>query len=176
MLTEELARKLCEKEIAVRREFAEKAEALCEVVRKFDGKVLNKRLETAMWEVYPVRISHDKDWGWVDLSGYIEDRMVQSDIPDKYGSRAVAYLKNDRVYIFSCKKDVIDAENRIIAERWCEEIMAEAQRLTDGAQKLEEQLKHLDEISAEARRIDAERRKWKMETRYEIQDYFGIEV
>lgn len=175
-MTEELARKLCEKEIEAKRDFVSKAELLCGIVKKFDGKVLNKRLETAMREIYPVRIEHEKVFDWYSISALIPDRVVFSDVPDKYGHRDCAYIRDDRIYIASCVRDIIDEDGRLIAENLIDRIRDTAKYYAESADQIEEQLGRIDVIKAEFARVRRERNKLVYETKPQIMEYFGLEV
>ena len=174
--SEELARKLVQKEIEVKRDFVNKAEDLCGIVKKFDGKVFNKRLETALKEVYYVRAEYDKTFGWLDITGYVQDRMVQSDSTDKWGYRDTAYIKDDKVYVVSCAKDALDADGRIIADNICEKIRQCAEYERNSADALENQLARIDEIKAECIRINNERDAFRRNTGAVIREYFRLEV
>ena len=174
--SEELARKLVRKEIEAKRDFVAKAPLLCDVVRKFDGKVFNKRLETAMREVMHVVVNREKPWGWLEIIGYVDDRMVQSDIADKYGHRDCGYIKDDRIYMVSCAKDCIDEDGRIIAENICKRIYDEMARQKKYADNLEDQLDRISEIKADCERIRKEREKFVWETNAQIREYFNLEV
>lgn len=172
----EMAEKLVRKEIEVKRDFVSKAKALSDVVQKFDGKILNKRLETAMREVYPVRVEIEKDWNWVHVTGYIADRSVQSDDVDKWGYHSYAYIKDDRIYIASCARNLTDENGRLYAEELIELIRDEAKRQKEYADKLEEQLGRIDEIKAECRRIHDECVAFAHNTSAQIREYYGLEV
>ena len=168
--TEELIRK----EIAAKRDFASKAEALCAVVQKFNGKVFNKRLETAMREIYPVRVEQEFSWKSISITGYIQDRMVYGE-PDSNGYRGALYIKNDKIYCGTIR-DAFDDDKRIIADVICERIRKTAQYEEDTALVLENQLGRIDEIKAECKRLRDACDRFNHEVAYQIREYYGLKV
>lgn len=171
-----MAEKLVRKEIEVKRDFVAKAPMLCDIVQKFDGKVFNKRLETALKEIMYIDCKNDKVMGWFEMTGYIQDRCVMSDEVDKWGGRDCAYIKDDRIYMVSCAKDCLTEDGRIIAENICKRIYDEMARQKTAADKLEEQLARIDEIEAQCKQINELKRKFDHDTLYQIRTYFGLEV
>ena len=174
--SEELARKLVEKEISVKEDFVRKTPAMIEIVRKFDGKVLNKRLETALRNVYHVTLKYDDIFGWWELTGWADDRMVQSKSADKNGNHDTAYIKNDRFYIVTSAKDLTDDDGRLIASRLIERISDEAERQRLYANQLRDQLGRIDELKAECARIRRARNDFVWYTNSQIREYFNLEV
>ena len=174
-MNKEMAIKLVRKEIECKREFANKAESLCEVVKKFDGKVFNKRLETAMKEVYPIHVEQEYFWKSISITGWIPDRMVQSDSVDKWGYHETAYIKDDRIYV-GIIRDAFNDDKRIIAETIIKAIRSTAEYYKESADKLEEQIGRIDEIIAERDRIYAEKQRFLHNTSGTLREYFGLEV
>ena len=174
--SEELAKKLVQKEIDVKEDFVRKCPEMIEIVRKFDGKVLNKRLETALRNVYYVTLKHDDVFGWWELIGYANDRMVQEDELDQCGHRGCAYIKDDRFYIATCKKDLTDDDGRLIADKLIEYIEDEAKRQQTYANQLRNQLDHIDDLKAEAARIRRMKQDFVWKVNSQIKEYFGLEV
>lgn len=172
-MNKELAIKLVQKEIEVRRDFADKAEALCEVVRRFNGKVFNKRLETAMKEVYPVKVEQEFTFGSISITGWIEDRMVRSDVANRMGHHEVAYLKDSHIYI-GIIRDAFDSDKRIWAEAIVAKILATAEYEKKTADEMESQLARIDDIIAERKRIYEEQQKFTHNTNWSIQEYFDL--
>lgn len=171
-----MAKKLVEKEIEQKKLFIDKCPEMVEVVRKFDGKVLNKRLETELRKVYHVRMEYDKTFNWWELIGYVDDRMVQSDEADKWGYRSCAYIKDDRFYIATCCRDLTDENGRLIADKLIEKIGAECDRQIAYVNSLRDQLSRIEEIKAECARIRRERSEFINNTHAMIREYFGLEV
>ena len=174
--TEEMARKLVEKEIAAKRDFVSKVPAMVEIVRKFDGKVLNKRLETELRKVYYVTLKKEDVFDWWELIGYVQDRMVQEDAENSYGGHNVAYIKDDRIYIATCAKDLADENGRLIADNLIAKLEIEAQRQTTYANQLQNQLDHIDDLKAEAARIRRMKSDFVWKVNAQIKEYFGLEV
>ena len=174
-MNKEMAIKLMRKEIECKREFVNKAEDLCAVVQRFDGKVFNKRLETAMKEVYPVKVEQEFFWKSISITGYVADRMVQSDDTDKWGYRKTAYIKNDRIYV-GIIRDAFDDDKRINAEAIVKAIRSVAEYENATADKLEDQLNRIDEIEVECKRIRAERNRFLHDVSATVREYFDLEV
>jgi len=171
----EMEMKLIQKEIKAKRDFANVAEKLCEVVQKFNGKVFNKRLETAMREVYPIKIEQEYFWKSISITGYIEDRMVQSDDVDKFGYHNTAYIKDCHIYV-GIIRDAYDDDKRIVADNICEKIRSTAEYERKMADKIEEQIARIDEIKADCKRIREERNRFNHEVASQIIQYFNLEV
>lgn len=171
----EMAEKLIRKDIEARRNFACKADDLCAVVQKFDGKVFNKRLETALREVYPVKVEQEFRWKSIGITGFIEDRMVQSDTVDKWGYHRTAYIKDFHIYV-GIIQDAFDDDKRIIAKNIIDRIRSTADYYKKSADEMEDQLGRIDEITAECKRIYSERQKFLHETHPMIREYFNLEV
>lgn len=167
--------KLIRKDIETRRDFVNKAEDLCAVVQKFDGKVFNKRLETALKEVYPVKVEQEFFWKSISITGFIEDRMVRSDEVDRWGYHRTEYIKDYHIYTGTIQ-EAYDDNKRIIAKNIIERIRSTADYYRRTADEMEEQLGRIDEIIAERRRIYAERQKFLNETNIMIREYFNLEV
>lgn len=174
--SEELARKLVQKEIEVKEDFVRKVPEMIEVVRKFDGKVLNKRLETALRNVYHVTLKHDDIFGWWELIGYADDRMVREDTENSWGGHNCAYIKDDRFYIATCKKDLTDENGRLIADKLIEYIEDEAKREQTYANQLRNQLANIDELKAECARINRMKNDFVWKVNSQIKEYFSLEV
>ena len=174
-MNKEMAMKLVLKEIEAKRNFVNVAEKLCEIVQKFDGKVFNKRLETAMREVYPIKIEQEYFWKSISITGWIPDRMVQSDSVDKWGYHETAYIKDDRIYV-GIIRDAFDDNKRIVAENIIKKIRDTADYYREFADKMEEQLNRIDEIIAERNRIYAEKQRFMNETSGTLREYFDLEV
>lgn len=172
-MKKEMAIKLARKEIEAKRDFCGKAEALCDVVRKFNGKVFNKRLETAMREIYPVSVEQGYTWKSITLKGWVYDRMVQSDDLDENGyHKWTAYIKNDEIYI-GIIREAFDDDKRIIAENIIKNIRDTAAYLRKSADEMEDQLNRIDELDAEYQRIENERSRFLHDTNGTLHEYFG---
>ena len=174
--SEELARKLVLKEAEVKEDFVKKCPAMIEIVRKFDGKVLNKRLETALREVYHITLKKEDIFGWWEFLGYVDDRMVQEDAENDWGGHSVAYIKDDKFYIATCAKDIVDDDGRLIADKLIEYIEDEAKRQTNYANQLRSQLDRIEELKAECQRIRKMRDEFTHNTNSMVREYFGLEV
>lgn len=174
MYGKEMAEKLMKKEIAARRDFASKEDAMIAVAEKFNGKVFTKRFETAMSEAYPCRIEMGYTFGWLEFKFYVADRMVQSDTADKYGYRSTAYIRNDNFRFIS--QNALNADKRIIAENVIESIKKEIRYYRESADKLERELATIDTIIAEHGRILKEMAEYNRNISGTTQEYFDLRL
>jgi len=133
-----------------------------EVVRKFDGKIANRRLETALQEVDKGLGCFKDKWNnqWI-IKFYTYDRSVDVQITswdgkDKY-CRAFYIKESETVLAQDIFKnsygDFTNEDGRWIAENICKQIEATMKRLEEDIERYEEELKHADELLEEKRKL-----------------------
>lgn len=164
--------------------------ALCpkvmEVVRKFDGKVANKRLETALTEVDEGlrcrKSAYSEAW---ELWYFSPDRCVTVtekswdgtfDVNKTYSIKDVeVYLAID---VSNGRKDerFVDNNGRWIAGNICNCIEKRMINLEVKIEKYEEELKHVDELEAEQKRIKAEIDAFNCKVSWLGSEYFGLRI
>lgn len=87
------------------------------VIKKFDGKMFNKRLETALKEI-DNGITIKKDWfissGWINIEWYISNRSVQSTQKDNLGYATTNYIKYNTLSLCRVDYDYNNTENSAI--------------------------------------------------------------
>ena len=117
------ARNLVELEIKNRKEALKLYDGIIEVVNKFDGKVLNKRFDTALKKL-DGRLSYNREYSWFEIyMNVFDSRTCKSVKKDSYGYSCTNYLTdsylklNTLLYTYSYNKDekVLLDNERIIS-------------------------------------------------------------
>lgn len=163
--------------------------ALCpkvmEVVKKFDGKVANKRLETALETIdkgLNCRKSTYTDiW---EISFYTSDRSltVKSESWDgKYTNYNSYYIKDNETYL---ARDMFketygsftDENGRWASENICKQIEHNMKVMEENIAKYEEELRQVDDLEAERKRIKAEVEAFNKKVSWIGNEYFGLRI
>ena len=140
------ARNLVKLEIENRKEALKLYDGIIEVAKKFDGKVLNKRFETALKKV-DERLSFNRRYSFFEIEmSTFNNRSCKSVKKDSYGYSCTNYISsnslvlNSMVYTYSNdKNDKVLLEN----ERINSSVLVEA--LNNGKKQMEEKIKTLEE-------------------------------
>lgn len=163
--------------------------ALCpkvmEVVRKFDGKVANKRLETAL-EVIDKGLNCRKStytdiW---EISFYTSDRCltVKSESWDgKHTNYNSYYIKESETCLASDMFKLTygiftDKNGRWIADNICKQIEHTMKVLEADIARYEEELRQVDNLEAERKRIKAEVEAFNKKVSWIGNEYFGLRI
>ena len=162
--------------------------ALCpkvmEVVKKFDGKVANKRLETALEAVDKGFYCRKSQWGddW-EIKWYTQDRSVNVKSINLCGMETynAYYIRQSEIYF---ARDMFektygaftDANGRWLAENICKQIEAEAEGWKQNIEQWEQELKHVDELREKKRKLEAEIEAHNEGISWLINEYFSLRV
>ena len=171
---DESAKLLTEKQLEVYENLLSYVPAIKEVVGRFDGKVLNKRFDTALRQATDGKASCTKktyvDGYELALHEY-NDRCI---IVDGHGAY---YIKQDAIILADTlwrSKTWINAEGRIVADELIAVIDSAAERAAKNAKSLKEQLDSVDSLIAEYERIASELHGFEINTNYLLREYFGL--
>lgn len=175
----ENAKRLTEKQIELYERLLSYVPAIKEVVKKFDGKVLNSRLDTALKKVYNgascVKGSITGCWhlclyDWDDRS--INVTHVNPITGTE--SHSCMYVEYNDICLAVFERDWC-VDGRIVADRIIEEINQNAERYEKKVALMKEQLARIDEIIAEYERICDARYRFDRDTNYVIRRYYNLE-
>lgn len=163
--------------------------ALCpkvmEVIKRFDGKVANKRLETALMEIDKGlrcrKSSYTDVW---EIVFYTPDRMVSVKQKSWDGSRennVAYYIKESEEYI---ARDIfrhtygafVDDNGRWNADNIIRQIETHMRTLETNISKYEAELRSVDKLEAERKRIKAEIDAFNNEVSWLGSEYFGLKI
>lgn len=152
------------------------------VVKRFDGKILNRRLETTLKEVCS-KISVDGvcDGFRIEYCDW-NNRSVQSVNADTYGYATTNYTKFERIVLstYLCKKSyqkddprlMVDENGRIIADRILEALEAGKKILEAKIKRLEESLDRVEEWQKRMQDIKNQLDELNAEIPAEFTEYF----
>lgn len=163
--------------------------ALCpkvmEVVKKFDGKVANKRLETALVEVDKGLRCHKSSYTDVwEIVFWTDDRCLNVKRKSWDGKRedwCAYYIKQNEDYI---ARDMFretygsftDDDGRWVAENICAQIKHHMETLEADIATYEAELRGVDYLEAERKRIKAEMDEFNHKVTWIGNEYFGLKI
>lgn len=176
------ARNLVEIEIKNRKEALRLYDGIIEVVKKFDGKVLNKRFDTALKKV-DGRLSYNREYSWLEIKMNVFDsRSCKSVKKDSYGYSCTNYISdsylrlNSLLYAYSHNPDekvALDNE-RIISANIILALIKGKRQIEETIEELEESISKVDEWKNRLKEIENEMRKTMNEVPYIIREYYDI--
>lgn len=176
------ARNLVEIEIKNRKEALKLYDGIIEVVKKFDGKVLNKRFDTALKKV-DGRLSYNREYSWLEIDMNVFDsRSCKSVKKDSYGYSCTNYISdsylrlNSLLHAYSHNPDekvALDNE-RIISSNIILALIKGKRQIEETIKELEESISKVDEWKNRLKEIENEMRKTMNEVPYIIREYYDI--
>ena len=176
------ARNLVELEIQNRKEALKLYDGIIEVVQKFDGKVLNKRFDTALKKV-DERLSCNREYSWFEINmNVFDNRSCKSVKKDSYGYSCTNYITdsylrlNNLVYTYSYSaKDIVMLDNeRIISSILIEALNKGKEQMEKEIKKLEESINKVDEWKSKLKALQIEMEEVMKEVPYIIREYYDI--
>lgn len=184
--SKETATKLMQKEIEIMKAALLHQESIEAAVKQFNGKVFNKRLNTAI-EGIDKRLS-------VKVSDYFfyitytaqeyKERSIESTSTSGYRStlyveRNSTNLTNLSIYSeFGSYKDnpyALNADKRIRSDAIIDNIRLRCDRINKNVASLESEIKNIDAILTEFKRIKSEEKTFLDRISYVTRQYFDIE-
>ena len=162
-----VAKALTEKQIALYERLLSYIPAIEEVVKKFDGKVLNKRFDTELKKVYSgarcSKAPYSEDW-LITISEW-NDRYVSTE-------RGCVYVASAELCLAHTIFGKWLVGGRIVAEKLIKEIEANAESYKNHIAEMKEQLAHIDDLLAEYDKIIAAREAFGKKVNPYIKQYF----
>jgi len=184
MENNEINYKLVNLQIKAYRDGLSLMDSVEKVIRKFDGKQITKRFDTALKEI-DERLSYTMQFNSFDITMYIEDRSISESKQDisgyKYG--VAHYLKDSKVIICGgCieyggspeKSFIIDG--KFNAKAAIERLENQKEYLTSYTKEAEEQLESVVTLQKEKENIENSVRKFNDKVNYMIAQYFDLRL
>ena len=178
-----IAKKLVELEIQNRKDALELYDKIIPVVKKFDGKILNKRFDTALKEIDNY-LSYDRRFSFFSIEWYTKNDFVKGE-PDRLGMCMAHYVKTRQLTLTSHLYAVADRTfpDKVMADengRMKADVIIKA--LEEGKAKLETEIcameigmEKADEYKKKLEELKAEIEKTTKEIPYLIKDYFDLD-
>ena len=174
-----LAAKLTEKQIEVYSNLLSLVPAIEEVFRRFDGKVVNKRISTALQSVARgvcfYKSSYSDHW---ELTAEEWDNRYVPGEPDALGYCSTHYVKDAKLYLANDGQgeSFIDGEGRLCAEKAIAAIEKNRAYYQRKIETMREQLSHIDSIIGKYKELLAAKKEFNDNLDYSIRDYFGLKL
>lgn len=173
--------KLIALEIANRRKAIGFYPAIIETVKKFDGKVLNKRLETALQKIND-NLRLGKSEYRFDIYYYVENDHVPVPHQDYCGAEYVkyreigmcGYMPRSRAYAVNAQCPALNDDGRIIAENIISALNAGKESLESEIIEMEEHSKKVDEYAAELEELAERMRSLQKQIPYLVSNYYEL--
>ena len=176
------ARNLVELEIKNRKDALELYTGIIEVVKKFDGKVLNKRFETALKKV-DERLGYNRRYSCFEIEMSVFDsRCCKSVNKDDLGYSCTNYLVDNHLILNTYvetytydkdKKSMLDNE-RIVSSVLVEALNKGKVNMEEHIKKLEDSLDKVAEWKERLEALKVEMEKTMQEVPYIIREYYDM--
>ena len=176
------ARNLVQIEIDNRKEALRLYSAIIEVVEKFDGKVLNKRFETALKKV-DERLSFDRSFSSFSIKmNVFNNRSCKSVKTDSYGYSCTNYISTNDLklnsylptYSYNPDEKVLLVEERSVSSALIESLNNGKNSMEETIKTLEESLNRVDEWKEKLNNLKNEMENLTKEIPYLIKEYYDI--
>ena len=170
--------RLTEKQIEVYETLLSCVPAIEEVVRKFDGKVANKRIETALQEIHHGiffrRNQNSENWE-LTITEW-ENRYVQGE-PDKSGYRGMHYVSQNTLYLAEEYSGHFMADGgRLIADKLIEQIERKRESYARDVETMKDQLYRVDSLIARRDEIYKMRHEFNNSINCFLEEYFNLKA
>lgn len=176
------ARNLVNLEIENRKEALKLYDGIIEVVKKFDGKVLNKRFDTALKTV-DNRLSYSREYSWFKINmNVFDNRTCKSVKKDKLGYSCTNYISDCYIALNSClqtysynsaDKTLLENE-RIKADVLIESLNSGKEQIEKEIERLENSIDKVNEWKEKLTALKAEMEKTMANIPLIIREYYDI--
>jgi hypothetical protein len=174
-----LAVKLTEKQIEVYSNLLSLVPSIEEVLRRFDGKIVNKRISTALQAVAR-GVCFDKSLysGRWELTACEWDNRSVPGEPDRFGYCGAHYIKDETLHLANDGQGegFIDGEGRLCAKKAIAAIEKNREHYQRKIEAMREQLSHIDSIISKYKALEAAKKEFNDNLDYSIRDYFGLKL
>lgn len=174
-----LAVKLTEKQIEVYSNLLSLVPSIEEVLRRFDGKIVNKRISTALQAVAR-GVCFDKSpySGCWELTAHEWDNRSVSGEPDRFGYCGSHYISDDRLYLAddAIEDSFIDGEGRLCAGKAIAAIEKNREHYQRKVEAMRDQLSRIDSIISKYKALEAAKKEFNDNLDCSIRDYFGLKI
>jgi len=159
---------------------------IMEVVKKFDGKVANKRLGTALIEVNRGiscrKASYTEEW---EIVFYTSDRSLNVKSKNWRGvetsntyyiAQSELYIANDINYNIEKYGSFTDDNGRWKADNICKQITARMETFKEYIRDFEEEISNVDDMKKEKERIKKEIEAYNKKVSWLGNEYFELKI
>lgn len=177
----EVAGKLVELEIQNRKDCLKLYDQIIPIIERFDGKVLNKRLETALQNVNKY-LRVDRNYTSFGISWWVENDYIRN-TPDRNGFCTACYVQSRQLYMTTAlftsdrnmtDKVMLDEENRLIADVILVALEQGKKNMEEHIRMLEESLPHAEEYEEELKAMKKAFEEKRDSIPYLIRDYYDM--
>ena len=171
-VSDEISKKLVELEIANRELMLTMYDAIEETLKKFDGKIFSKRIETALKKNVSENIRVKREFNSVIIEFYFENRMVEY-------NNSIAYLKNSYEYFahmtaYSEQYPHILDNEKLVYSEVLKELEKTKEYLKESVDKMKTALTEINNILTEYEELREKCREFNSKTNWAITEYYGI--
>lgn len=138
-----------------------------EVIKKFDGKVVNKRLETALANATGETIIVNKG-GIRPIDFYTKNRYVQGE------NFTTAYISYPTYCLIGVCRDFINEDGRLNGESAVNAMLEQATYYEEQIQRYKDAIEHIEEYKAHMQHLKDEINETKKKIPASMQKYFNI--
>ena len=174
-----VAKRLTEKQIEVTEKLLSFIPAIEETVKRFDGKIANKRIETALQAIARGITFRKSPYSgnWELTATEYDDRAVQCDT-DCCGYSSWHYIENETLYLADSYREnaFVDGEGRLNAEKLISLIERKREMYQNDVDRMKEQLSRIDSIIATYKSIQKMKEDFNNTIDSSIRHYFKLEL
>jgi hypothetical protein len=164
--------KMVEKEIEVKERIIKMIPEITEVLKKFEGKQVTKRLETALKKI-DENLRVTKEFNTFEISLYNEDRCIKT-------TNGCSYINSYSYVLSGCIKnyygDGIEQNGVFIYENAIKLITIQTQNKIDVIEKMKNNLKNIDSLQKEKEELQNKIKIYNDNVDYSIKKYFDLEL
>lgn len=170
-----IATQLVELEISNREYILTLIDDIVEVVKKFDGKVFNKRIETALQKAIENN-SHYKTGTHIYCLYEYDIFHMKLCVPDRrvHNLENWYFIENNTLDICFLDAEIAIVDKRIVAEAIIKDIRNQKQEIQERIIELKQGLLRVDEWEKRWREVESQITKLQKEIPHEIQRYFRM--
>lgn len=174
-----VAKRLTAKQIEVTEKLLSFIPAIEETVKRFNGKIANKRIETALQAIARgIHFGKNQYSGnWELTATEYDDRAVQGE-PDCCGYSSWHYIENETLYLADGYREnaFVDGEGRLNAEKLISLIERKREMYRKDVDRMKEQLSRIDSIIATYKEIQAMKEDFNRNIDSSIRHYFKLDM
>ena len=170
----DVATRLCELEFKAREKVIALIPQIEKVVKQFDGKVVNKRFNDALY-VIDSNLHYGTPYETFEIGMYVDERYTN----DESGS-SVVYINSYEMNVVRCiplhGQNVAILEKRLVADVVIAGLKKRAKYLQNDIETIREQLQKVDEYRSRVEQIERDAAALNDEMHHCISQYFRLRV
>lgn len=174
-VNDETAKKLVELEIKNREYAFSLYDEIIEVLAKFDGKQVTKRIETALRKIDDnIRVENEYNSFIIKVGFWnIEKRSVKTE-------NGIAYLENSEETICHCSRfssygdGVLNENNSLNYENIKKQLIKHKEYMEESIKEIKSQLANVETIISEYEELEKKCQDFNRDTNFCISEYYGL--